>query len=413
MDNITHAVIGLGAGELLHRSLPREPVASQQGTRRALLLFSCAFASNAPDLDLFLTRLLPSPLGYLLHHRGHTHTVLFAIPQALLLLALIWLLWPGARALLKHSSHARLGLGISIVLGFALHLCMDFLNSYGLHPFYPFFSNWLYGDTIFIVEPVFWVAFGVPVIMTLRRPVLKGVMLALLAGALGFFMLKNFLAWPSLLALLVLGAVLAWLQKRAGSEGRAALLLAFAVSIGFIAMQGAASHLGRQRIEAALRQADPGTRVWDVSMTAFPSNPLCWVFVSAESREAAGTYRLRRGMLSLAPTLLPNATCPAGLADPGPHAPLAANAAIVVGPASDGQLAPLRRLQHESCYFDAWLRFARMPAVDGDVATDARFSSVMTGNFTTLDTAQWGAKACPSYVPGWGQPRADMLALPK
>lgn len=413
MDNITHAVIGLGAGELLHRSLPRETLDTQQGTRRALLLFSCAFASNAPDLDLFLTRLLPSPLGYLLHHRGHTHTVLFAIPQALLLLALIWLLWPGARALLKHSRHARLGLGISIVLGFALHLCMDFLNSYGLHPFYPFVSNWLYGDMIFIVEPVFWVAFGVPLIMTLRRPVLKGVMLALLAGALGFFMVKSFLAWPSLLALLAIGAVLAALQARAGAQGRAALVLAFAVGIGFIAVQGAASHLGRQQIEAALREADPGTRVWDVSMTAFPSNPLCWVFVSAESREAAGSYRLRRGMLSLAPSLLPATACPTGLADPGPHAVLAAHAGIVVGAASEGQLAALRRLQHESCYFDAWLRFARMPALDGDVATDARFSSVMTGNFTTMDTAQWRDKACPAYVPGWERPRADMLALPK
>jgi sec-independent protein translocase protein TatC len=46
-------------------------------------------AGNFPDLDLVLTPLLPAPLGYLLHHRGHTHTVLYALPQMLLLAALM------------------------------------------------------------------------------------------------------------------------------------------------------------------------------------------------------------------------------------------------------------------------------------------------------------------------------------
>ena len=59
MDNITHSVIGLGVGELLHRSLPPEPHPPAQRTRRALFLFTAWFASNAPDLDLVLTRLLP------------------------------------------------------------------------------------------------------------------------------------------------------------------------------------------------------------------------------------------------------------------------------------------------------------------------------------------------------------------
>ena len=74
MDNITHSVIGLGVGELLHRSLPPEPQEAPQRTRRALFLFTAWFASNAPDLDLFLTRLMPRPFGYMLQHRGHTHT---------------------------------------------------------------------------------------------------------------------------------------------------------------------------------------------------------------------------------------------------------------------------------------------------------------------------------------------------
>ena len=94
------AFVGLGIGELVQRSLPAEPDEARQRTRHRLLLTACAAASNFPDLDLFLTKLLPAPLGYLLHHRGHTHTLLYALPQALLLLALLWALWPNARRLL-------------------------------------------------------------------------------------------------------------------------------------------------------------------------------------------------------------------------------------------------------------------------------------------------------------------------
>ena len=87
MDNLTHSIIGFGAGELIHRSLPREVEDRAQQVRHRLLLVACALASNFPDLDLVLNNLLPPPLGYLLHHRGHTHTALLAIPQARLLAA--------------------------------------------------------------------------------------------------------------------------------------------------------------------------------------------------------------------------------------------------------------------------------------------------------------------------------------
>src|SRR6185295_6833453 len=138
MDNITHSVVGLGVGELVQRSLPPEADHARQKTRHRLLLTACAVASNFPDLDLVFTRLAPAPLGYLLHHRGHTHTLLYLIPQALLLLALLWMLWPNARALLRASRDARRGLLLALAAGFLLHLGMDFMNNYGVHPFYPF-----------------------------------------------------------------------------------------------------------------------------------------------------------------------------------------------------------------------------------------------------------------------------------
>lgn len=414
MDNITHSVIGLGVGELVHRSLPPEPQAPAQRTRRALFLFTAWFASNAPDLDLVLTRLLPRPFGYMLHHRGHTHTLLLALPQALILLALLWLLWPGARRLLKESVPARIGLAACLLLGFCLHMSMDFLNSYGLHPFYPFDSRWLYGDMVFIVEPMFWVLLGVPVIMSLRYGIVKSVLLAGLAAALCFFTYKTYLAPASLAVLLGLGVILAVLQGRAGERGRGPLLLAFALAATFIGTQGVASALGRTRIEAAVQRLDPGTRVWDVSMTAFPSNPLCWIYVSLDSKTdaKADAYTLRRGTLSLLPESLAPAACPAGLAETGKKEQQLAPG-IAVSARAAGSLAALRALQEDNCYVDAWFRFARMPRLNADKLTDVRFNPGMQPNFTTVELQQFRSRPCPAYVPGWDRPRADMLARPK
>lgn len=351
MDNITHSIIGFGVGELVHRCLPDEDDERSQRVRHRLLLVSCALASNFPDLDLFLTRLLPDPLGYLLNHRGHTHTVLWALPQALLLAALLWLCWPSARSLLKASRPARLGLALSVGVGFALHLLMDFTNSYGVHPWYPLDARWFYGDMVFIVEPLFWVAIGVPMALIMRWRSLRLAGLACLLAVLVVFAVKGYLGWPSFAALLVIACVCGAAQWRAGLRGRFGLLLALGVSVGFIALQGAASSAGRAQITAALQKIDPASRVLDVAMTAFPSQPLCWAYVSMESNEAADRYRLRRGVASIGPEWLAPLACPAGLVEQGPS--VALSAGVAQFDVSQAGLRQLRALRASRCDVDA------------------------------------------------------------
>jgi membrane-bound metal-dependent hydrolase YbcI (DUF457 family) len=81
MDNLTHSVVGLGIGALIDRSLPAEPTPERRRIRSRMLLIIGCLASNFPDLDLVLTPLLDAPLGYLLHHRGHTHTLVAALSK--------------------------------------------------------------------------------------------------------------------------------------------------------------------------------------------------------------------------------------------------------------------------------------------------------------------------------------------
>jgi len=405
MDNLSHSVAGLAVGELVHRALREEPYIGRQRLRRRLLLASGWLASNIPDLDIILTPLLPEPLGYLLHHRGYTHTLLYILPQALLVWGGIWLFWPSARSLLRVSAMARKGFVSCLVASFAVHLLMDYLNSYGLHPFHPFESRWFYGDMVFIVEPLFWVPFGVPLILMIRRGWLKGGLLLLLAASLLFFTLKGFLAWPSLFFLGAVGAIIGMVQYKGRSNG--AFILAATVSILFVGMQYMASLQADSLVRASEQGGNASAGIVDVSLTPFPSNPVCWNFISIESREREGVYLMKRGILSLAPDMQPPSSCPSGFSAPSGQHPL--NRSMALLSEEKGSLERLRRLKADNCYFEAWLRFARVPSIGESEASDLRFAYGERGNFTSMDLEKLAGHSCPTHIPRWGFPRADLL----
>lgn len=406
MDNLSHSLTGLALGELAHRSLPAEPDPSRQRLRRRLLLVTTWAASNFPDLDLVLTPLAQRPLGYLLHHRGHTHTLLYAVPQALVLLLLTWLLWPAARALLRESRAARAGVLAMAAAGLGLHLGMDLLNVYGIHPFHPFDGRWLYGDLVFIIEPVFWLAFGAPLAVMAGRRATRRVWLAVLALVPAWFALAGYLQWGSLAVLLAIGAAAALVQRADGERGRRGLALACALAVGFVALQSLAWRQARALVAAELARKDPSARLLDLPLSAFPANPLCWSFVSVELAADGAGYRLRRGAVGVLPALNPVQSCPAAF-----RAGAAADGAALAWEWEHrGSVAALARLRASDCRVDAWLRFARAPALAGGVATDTRWGPPGSANFSTL--ALDPPTRCPDPVPGWGYPRADLLGLP-
>lgn len=402
MDNLTHSLVGLALGELADRALPPHPDPVTARTRRRVLLATGALASNFPDLDLVLTPLLAPPLGYLLHHRGHTHTLLYALPQIALLLGLMWLLWPGARRLLRDDPTARRAILATAAIGMVLHLSLDFLNVYGVHPFHPLDSRWLYGDMVFIIEPVFWTALGVALALRVPNQMLRWLFAALILAAPLAFTYLGFLQWGSLAGLLLVAGVVAFMTRRGGTAG---LVTALVACVGFIAVQGMAGHLARQQIRAALAQLEPGSRVLDLPLSAFPSNPLCWSFATVTDNGSAGSYAVRLGVLSLAPGVSDVAACPARFGgQPG-----AASRTLAWNYREAGSLEGLRGLQRENCHFDGWLRFARVPSLADGKATDIRFSAPGEENFSTIPYAAMAHQPCPAPVPQWGRPRQDLL----
>jgi inner membrane protein len=405
MDNLTHSLVGLALGELTHRVLRTEPDPARAATRRRLLLTCGALASNFPDLDLVLTPLAPEPLGYLLHHRGHTHTLLYALPQALLLLAALWVFWPKARALLRTNATARLGLVATTLIGLLLHLGMDALNVYGIHPFAPFDSRWYYGDMVFIVEPVFWLALGTPLAAHVAAPRWRRLLLGLLIVVPLLFVFSGHLQWGSFAAVAALWSLSQLLTRRVGE--RTALLAGVGLVAAFVLLQGAMAQLARDELSAALRREDPGVRILDLPLSAFPANPLCWGAI-AVTDDGRGGYRIRRGVLSLAPAWNPPASCPVAIAGMR----VAHGAAPLAWAWEErGSVARLRALRAGDCRVDAWLRFARAPSLANGAALDVRYGLPGAPNFSTLPYAAQGGLPCPSPVPRWGYPRADLLGL--
>jgi inner membrane protein len=405
MDNLSHALSGLAAGELIHRCLPQENEAQAHTVRRRLLLTAGLLSASFPDLDLVLTPLLPEPLGYLLHHRGHTHTFLYALPQALLLAALLVLLWPGARRLLARSRTAMTGFCVTLVTGFILHMLMDMLNSYGIHPFHPFDSNWYYGDMVFIIEPLFWVAFGLPLFMMVRTLWLRWLLIASLAGAIAYFTVQGFLLWSSFSVLAGVGGMLALIQQRTGERGISGVVASVVICLVFIFGQGVASFQARSLVAERLKAAEPEGQILDAAMTPFPANPACWMFASIE--QSGNEYRARRGAVSLAPGWLNVSDCPEPFVQI-PAAQREQDRAFAVTFTHVGDRNSLHQLYERDCHFRAWMRFARIPAHNEKRAQDIRFDQA-GDNFTLIDLERMPQGACPRHVPQWGVPRMDLL----
>ena len=409
MDNITHSVVGLGIGALIDRSVPPEADDDDQRVRTRMLLTIGWLASNFPDLDLVLTRLLEAPLGYLLHHRGHTHTLVGALAEVALLLVLVWLLWPAARGLLRTSRRARLTALGTACAGTLLHIAMDGLNVYGVHPFWPFDARWYYGDLVFIVEPVFWIAFGIPLALMAPGRVARALLLGLLVAVPIAATAAGFLQWGSLAGLLMLAGLLGWTaRKHGGVRGRAALGAGLAAVLAFVAVQAVGMHAARDTVAAAIARIDPGDHLLDTALSAFPANPLCWSFVTVAADAARGSYHLRRGLVSVAPGITQATSCPAPIAGRAGGG----DARLAWQSEERDSLAHLRDLQAHNCHFNAWMRFARAPSLDATTATDARWSPFGSANFSTIDYAGVASRPCPDPMPDWGYPRGDLLRRP-
>ncbi|HEY7509006.1 MAG TPA: metal-dependent hydrolase [Vicinamibacteria bacterium] len=394
MDNLTHSLLGAALAQAA-----RPPGAAPAQQR--LFMAAGVVSANLPDIDLLYVGITPEPLGYLLHHRGHTHTFVGVAAQAVLLAAV----WAAAPWMRRAVGPARLRIGALVAVGLLSHIPLDATNSYGVHPFHPFETRWYYGDAVFILEPWLWLALGIPVAWSAGRTATRVALLATM-GVLLAVMAAVGVVVPSTAAAVAAGAALIAVATRPlGVAARTAAALGAGAAL--VAAQFALSARADTRARAELRARAPGEIV-DVVRNPNPADPLCWMVIAIEKREAAGEFVLHAGTLSLAPRLRPPAACASHRFTGGAAASPGAYAAW--GPPRHQPLGTLRALAREDCWVRAWLQFGRAPAFEDGAIVDLRFAPGARGNFTALPLHERRAReGCPGNLTSWALPRADLL----
>ncbi len=270
MDNLTHSLIGAVVAEAAVRCVPVLKSTLPATPRRTMYFSLLVIGSNFPDLDLLYTGFGGAQLDYLLHHRGHTHTLIGAVLAAAVLFgcALGWLRWRGLAA----TTEDRKRLGALALLAPLLHIAMDATNSYGVHPFWPLDNRWFYGDSVFIIEPLFWVA-AAPLLFLLQSRLARGVMVAVLLVAVAL-VFGSGLVPPVLAGALVLLMVLLLLTgwRAAPPLAAACSLVAVVTVVGMFVVAG---NMAAREIRQQTSALFPRATLLDSVLTPSPVNPFC------------------------------------------------------------------------------------------------------------------------------------------
>lgn len=172
MDTLTHAL----SGALLARATaPKDAPPGALSRRVAAGFLACA----APDLDFVVS--FVSPVEFLAHHRGVTHSL---VMLPLWALVLSWLL----AKVLREPRGWRALYGVTAI-GLGAHIAGDVITSYGTMIFAPL-SDWRAAiGTTFIIDPWFSgiIVIGLVASALLRRSRWPAVAASIvLAGYVGF-----------------------------------------------------------------------------------------------------------------------------------------------------------------------------------------------------------------------------------
>jgi inner membrane protein len=408
VDNLTHTLISALVGEAVHRAT-RDSSALSDSAHRTVAIGVMVVGGNLPDLDLIYTSLAGGKLNYLLHHRGHTHTVVGVLVLSLLLAAGVRLWWR-YRGVEPSAADVRVLVGLAVAAPL-LHLGLDFTNSYGVHPFWPVDDRWYHGDAVFIVEPLLW-ACAAPLLFLVRSRVLRAVVALALVAGIGLAWGSGLVPAPFAVLLTALAVGLAVVGRRASP--RTALVSGIGAWLVLTAVFVATGRAADARLAAVLAQSFPTARTLDTVLSPMPANPVCREVMTAAVE--GDRYVVRSGTHSLLPAWLPAARCAEFGRAGTPTAPLAPTPGSTSEVAWVGELSMPRglpaTLAHDYCAASALFQFARVPyavaRADGWVVGDLRFDREPGLGLAEVEVGP-GEDECPARRPPWVSPRQDLL----
>lgn len=380
---------------------------------RRLVVITLAVGSNLPDADLLYTSFAGGPLAYVLQHRGYTHTLLGALIGA----GLLWLaclIWVRLRHL-QATTHEKAWLGAAAVAGVLLHLAMDYTNNYGVHPFWPFYNGWVYGDSVYIVEPLLWLA-AAPLMFVLETQLARVLVAVALAAAAIAVVGLGLVATPATMVFVALAAAM----LAAGRWLRPAISLTLGIGLwlAVTAVFGIAGRLAGERLDALAMAQFPQGRTLDRVLTPTPADPICWDAWLVQAQPGAEVMRQAR--ISLLPRLIGVGEC-RGVDLGTPRRAVAQVLPVAAAPGIQWRqqltlpAERIAKLAVTQCRARAFMQFARVPMATAAGADwwlgDLRFGSGRGRGFSQLRLDQ-PPQPCDFAPVPWLPPRAELLVLP-
>lgn len=371
MDNFSHSLFGAAVAESYIQIKKINKTTHPKIT--FWIYVTSILANNLPDFDLLLHWIDPTPLGYLLNHRGWTHTLIGSFLLSLVLLIFLSRL-PQKKTLFFVA-----------LIGCQTHILLDFFNSYGVHPLWPISNHWYSLDSIFILEPLLWIPLCLLWFSTLK----KWSLFTLLLLALYLWGWQHHLVVASSLVLplsfLTMGFIL--ILRKQIPKALTLLFMYTGLVVLFWSFQKVA------RIQTFKKLETTETKTIDLVFTNIPSNPFCWFYLAPQI--TAHDYIVVRGEWSLNAQLCPERPPSANRQEPLTFPIKLSRADLPT--------------KHANCREQAWFRFARVPYWDPKKLTDLRFALNSSRNFSTLDRTEIKDKtSCPPLPAPWTPWRSDL-----
>ena len=293
MDPIAHTLVGATLAQ------------TGLGRKSACATAALVIGANLPDIDG--VAIFMGGDTSLFYRRGWTHGIpaLIVLPFLLTGLLVAWgRLWGSSE-----SIRPRVLLGLSSLAAWS-HPSLDWLNTYGMRWLMPFDGRWFYGDTLYVVDPWFWLSLGSAVFLFRSRrlpSVLVWIAFVSFTAYLLFTSVPG-LAWAKALWVVAIAAVIALRLRGVGGDEPSArrwaagALVALCVYIG---VMHATMRDVRQIVTETLEER--GIRVERMMAGPVPVTP----FVRDIVVETLEGYRFGRAHLlpsfelELSPTILP------------------------------------------------------------------------------------------------------------
>ena len=411
MDNLTHSCAGLLLAEIAIRCRKERGDFLSRSWMLAAAV-SSVVANNFPDVDLLWSGGLASKLGYLSHHRGHTHTIVGIVPQALIITVLG--LFLARRRQWNWTAADRWWLLWLNLVGGLVHIAFDFGNNYGIHPFWPFDNKWYYGDSVFIVEPWLWLSLAAPIVFLAKHRVIN--VCAALPVVLGPALVWGTGLVPHPLAIALTVWTVGYLMVLSRASPRARVLIGGLHSVAIFSVFVALSHRARTLTSEHFAASHSTLRVHDVIVTPMPANPICWQVIIIGHRE--DRYEVELGMLAQFPAVVSTSGCdqlhPVEFSAPVERSRLSDSEHLVWFAKFSGQLAELRALTAADCRAREFMSFSRAPfwivAPGSGVIGDLRYDRDKELGFAEIALGP-AEVPCTRRLPPWVPPRQALLEL--